>query len=90
MKKLRNTNMPYEPETNFVSDDDHSNAKNRRRLDAVSLSFGLFFVLAGISFLNDRSDSFAERLGRLLPVVLVVLGAAMLLSGRKKEKDKHR
>jgi hypothetical protein len=86
MKKQSTTHFTNRPDS--ASDNDaHGNdapGNFRRRFDAVSLAFGLFFVLGGISFLLDSSDSFAERLGRLLPIVLIVLGGAMLL-GRKHD-----
>jgi hypothetical protein len=44
--------------------------------------WGLFFIAAGIAFLLDRLDIWTLRARYVLPVLLIVLGAAILLGGR--------
>ena len=44
--------------------------------------WGLFFIVAGIAFLLDRLDVWTLRARYVLPVLLIVLGAAILLGGR--------
>jgi hypothetical protein len=43
---------------------------------------GLFFIVAGIAFLLDRLDVWTLRGRYVLPVLLIVLGTAILLGGR--------
>ena len=47
-----------------------------------ALVWGLFFIAAGIAFLLDRLDVWTIRARYVLPVLLIVLGAAILLGGR--------
>ena len=47
-----------------------------------ALVWGLFFIAAGIAFLLDRLDVWTLRARYVLPVLLIVLGAAILLGGR--------
>jgi hypothetical protein len=44
--------------------------------------WGLFFITAGIAFLLDRLDVWTLRARYVVPVLLIVLGAAILLGGR--------
>jgi hypothetical protein len=44
--------------------------------------WGLFFIAAGIAFLLDRLDVWTLRARYVVPVLLIVLGAAILLGGR--------
>ena len=44
--------------------------------------WGLFFIVAGIAFLLDRLDVWTLRGRYVVPVLLIVLGAAILLGGR--------
>jgi len=44
--------------------------------------WGLFFIVAGIAFLLDRLDVWTLRARYVLPMLLIVLGAAILLGGR--------
>jgi cytochrome c oxidase subunit IV len=44
--------------------------------------WGLFFIAAGIAFLLDRLDVWTLRARYVLPVLLIVLGGAILLGGR--------
>jgi cytochrome c oxidase subunit IV len=43
--------------------------------------WGLFFIAAGIAFLLDRLDVWTLRARYVLPLLLIVLGAAILLGG---------
>jgi len=47
-----------------------------------ALVWGLFFIAAGIAFLLDRLDVWTLRARYVLPMLLIVLGGAILLSGR--------
>jgi len=48
----------------------------------TAVVWGLFFIAAGIAFLLDRLDVWPLRARYVLPVLLIVLGAAILLGGR--------
>jgi cytochrome c oxidase subunit IV len=48
----------------------------------AAVVWGLFFIVAGIAFLLDRLDVWTLRARYVLPVLLIVLGAAILLRGR--------
>lgn len=48
----------------------------------TAIVWGLFFIVAGIAFLLDRLDVWTLRARYVLPVLLIVLGAAILLGGR--------
>jgi hypothetical protein len=47
-----------------------------------AIVWGLFFIVAGIAFLLDRLDVWTLRGRYVVPVLLIVLGAAILLGGR--------
>ncbi len=47
-----------------------------------ALVFGVFFVVAGVAFLLDRLGVWDLRARYLLPVLLIVLGVAVLIGGR--------
>ena len=47
-----------------------------------AIVWGLFFIAAGIAFLLDRLDVWTLRGRYVVPVLLIVLGAAILLGGR--------
>ena len=44
--------------------------------------FGVFFIAAGVAFLLDRLDVWDLRARYVLPLVLIVLGVAILLGRR--------
>lgn len=44
--------------------------------------FGIFFIAAGVAFLLDRLDVWDLRARYLFPLVLIVLGVAILLGRR--------
>jgi len=50
----------------------------------AALVFGIFFIAAGVMFLLDRLDVLELRLRLLAPVLLIVLGVAVLLGGRRR------
>ena len=50
-------------------------------LDRLSLLGGLGFVLAGVVFLLDALDVWRLRGDYVLPLVLILLGVAVLASG---------
>ena len=51
--------------------------------------WGLFFIAAGIAFLLDRLDVWTLRARYVVPVLLIVLGAAILLGGRGWVRGGH-
>ncbi len=51
--------------------------------------WGLFFIAAGIAFLLDRLDVWTLRARYVLPMLLIVLGAAILLGGRGWVRGGH-
>jgi hypothetical protein len=53
-----------------------------RGRNRAALVFGLFFVIAGVGFLLDRLEVWDLRPGYLLPMLLIVLGIAVLAGGR--------
>ncbi|MGQ0680579.1 MAG: LiaI-LiaF-like domain-containing protein [Actinomycetota bacterium] len=56
---------------------------SRHRLDLLSLVFGALFTLTGILVLAEGTDSGSVALWKLWPVVLVLIGLAMLLAHRE-------
>jgi hypothetical protein len=50
-------------------------------VDRLSLLGGLVFVLAGVVFLLDALDLWRLRGDYVLPLVLILLGVAVLASG---------
>jgi cytochrome c oxidase subunit IV len=52
------------------------------RGNRTAVVWGVFFIVAGIAFLLDRLDVWTLRARYVLPVLLIVLGAAILLGGR--------
>ncbi len=44
--------------------------------------FGVFFIVAGVAFLLDRLDVWDLRASYVLPLVLILLGVAILLGRR--------
>lgn len=44
--------------------------------------FGVFFIAAGVTFLLDRLDVWDFRARYVLPLVLILLGVAILLGRR--------
>jgi hypothetical protein len=52
-----------------------------RGVDRLSLLGGLVFVLAGVVFLLDALDVWRLRGDYVVPLVLILLGVAVLASG---------
>jgi ABC-type Fe3+-siderophore transport system permease subunit len=52
-----------------------------RGVDRLSLLGGLAFVLAGVVFLLDALDVWRLRGDYVVPLVLILLGVAVLVSG---------
>jgi len=48
----------------------------------TAVVWGILFIVAGIAFLLDRLDVWTLRARYVLPLLLIVLGAAILLGGR--------
>ena len=49
----------------------------------TAIVWGVFFIVAGIAFLLERLDVWTLRGRYILPILLIVLGAAILLGGRR-------
>lgn len=54
--------------------------------DRTALVFGIFFVTAGVAFLLERLDVWNFELRSLAPVLLIALGVAVLLGGRRETR----
>jgi membrane protein DedA with SNARE-associated domain len=54
---------------------------NGRTFHTGSVVWGLIFIVLGVLFLLDQLDVIDLRAVYILPVVLIVIGAAVLLSG---------
>lgn len=57
----------------------------RHSLDAVSLVFGVIFAGLGVLYLTGTEVD--ELVLRFWPAALVVLGLAMLLTGRREDRE---
>jgi cytochrome c oxidase subunit IV len=55
-----------------------------RGTNRTAVVWGIFFVLAGIAFLLDRLDVWDLRGRYLIPMLLIAVGAAVLLGGRRR------
>ena len=55
----------------------------------TAVVWGIFFIVAGIAFLLDRVDVWTLRARYVLPLLLIVLGAAILLGGRGWVRGGH-
>ena len=53
------------------------------RRNRAALVAGLFFIVAGVVFLLDRLELFDLRIRVLWPLLLILLGFAVLLGGRR-------
>jgi hypothetical protein len=54
-----------------------------RSTNRAALVGGSFFIVAGVLFLLDRLGAFDLELRVLAPILLIALGAAVLLGGRR-------
>jgi hypothetical protein len=55
-----------------------------RSFDPGALGFGIFFVVVGVVFLLERLGVFELRAAVLWPVLLIVLGVALLIAARRR------
>ena len=53
-----------------------------RETSRSALVFGIFFIVAGVAFLLDRLEVWDLQARYLLPILLIVLGIAVLIGGR--------
>jgi len=51
--------------------------------DRKALIAGVFFIVMGVLFLLDQLDVIRLRAAYFIPIVLIVLGAAILISARR-------
>ena len=56
------------------------------RTNRASLVAGLFFIVAGGLFLLERLGAFELRLRVLAPVLLIAIGVAVLVGGRRSAR----
>lgn len=52
-----------------------------RETNRSALVFGLFFIVAGVGFLLDRLEVWNLQARYVLPILLIVLGIAVLIGG---------
>jgi hypothetical protein len=52
-------------------------------VNRAALVGGAFFIVAGVLFLLDRIGAFDLELRVVAPILLITLGAAVLLGGRR-------
>jgi hypothetical protein len=51
--------------------------------DRTALIAGIFFIAMGILFLLDQLDVIRLRAAYFIPIVLIILGAAILIGARR-------
>ena len=51
--------------------------------DLTALIIGIFFIAMGVLFLLDQLDVIRLRAAYFIPIVLIVLGAAILIGARR-------
>jgi hypothetical protein len=61
-----------------------SEPRDDRGFDPGALGFGIFFIVAGVVFLLDRLGVLELRAAILWPLLLIVLGVALLLASRRR------
>ena len=61
---------------------------NGRTFHTGSVVWGLIFIVLGVLFLLDQFDVIDLRAAYILPVVLIVIGAAVLLSGAASRRSR--
>jgi hypothetical protein len=52
--------------------------------EPAALGFGIFFIVAGVVFLLERLGIFEVRAAVLWPLLLIVLGLAVLLASSRR------
>jgi LiaI-LiaF-like transmembrane region len=58
-----------------------------RGTNRAALVFGVFFVVTGVAFLLERLDVWDLRLKYVAPALLISLGVAVLLGGRRERRS---
>ena len=53
------------------------------RTNRTAFAFGILFVVAGVAFLLERLDVWNVELRSIAPVLLIAIGIAVLLGGRR-------
>jgi hypothetical protein len=61
-----------------------SERRDDRGFEPAALGFGIFFIVAGAVFLLERLGIFEVRAAVLWPLLLIVLGLAVLLATRRR------
>jgi hypothetical protein len=57
------------------------------RRHPATFSAGLIFMAIGIAYILEAFEVWEVRLGRLWPVVLIVVGAVVILGGRDPSRS---
>jgi hypothetical protein len=55
-----------------------------RGFDSGALGFGIFFIVVGVVFLLERLGVFEIRAAVVWPLLLIVLGIALLVAARRR------
>jgi hypothetical protein len=58
--------------------------RNDRGFDAGALGFGITFVVVGVVFLLERLGVLEVRAAVVWPILLIVLGLALLVAARRR------
>jgi hypothetical protein len=60
--------------------------RDDRGFDTGALGFGIFFIVAGLVFLFERLGVLELRAAVLWPLLLIALGLALLVAGRRRSQ----
>jgi uncharacterized membrane protein len=58
--------------------------RDDRGFDSGALGFGIFFIVVGLVFLLERLGVLEIRAAVLWPLLLIVLGLALLVAARRR------
>jgi hypothetical protein len=58
--------------------------RDDRGFDSGALGFGIFFIVVGVVFLLERLGLFEVRAAVVWPLLLIVLGLAVLVAARRR------
>jgi lysylphosphatidylglycerol synthetase-like protein (DUF2156 family) len=61
-----------------------SDHRHDRAFEPAALGFGIFFVVVGVVFLLERLGVLELRTAVVWPLLLIVLGLAILLAARRR------
>ena len=58
--------------------------RDDRGFDSGALGFGIFFIVVGVVFLLERLGVLEVRAAVVWPLLLIVLGLALLVAARRR------